>query len=686
MTGARMEEKKGKMYSATKSSPVQRVVGLHTHRNDKATEASKKNKGQRTFEAKISKVNGERQTMDVVTIHNAQVLTDIPISVSYQGPMGFFGVMPESGAIVVLEKGDEGGLYPIAYKIADTEAGPSYKLIEKFPESVSDEIEEAYRIVPARYRKLREGEGLMASAQGGEVFLDRGVELADRSQNSFALRSGDSSMIATSQQNYLFSTGVWRSAGPIQRNSLILTGDGTEEAGVEAKEIIHSDGTRAVYVGGDYGYAGKVFNEYRIEVEDSCRPAKPVNDVNDMGNIVPRAPKVIFAIANLVGNDTKDMGTYGKFLAPAFISESKGDGRLGFEALTSTAEGDTIGTRGIAWGFHQPGKSFVGLDKQGVKYEYLSESRAKFTGLSQVTVARGGRREEWGITLEEGVSWDLFTKGGIKWVIGKSKDNPERGKIPRSAEYRYIGGTYTEHGFDQEVSPKIINYISGDSKGESMTASDLALLRRVERVAGNSRDEVANNREDVIGGDFTEKTSGAKNVSVSGAYGESIGGDKTISTMGAISLNANSDMKIVTPKRTEKIIKGSDEKKILKGDETLDIVKGSQKVTIGAGDISRTIVSGDIKDKIASGSKKTEIATGDYSVKVGAGTIEMKAGGGVSISGTTFEIKSASTTIDSALVDIGNSATRSGVVTQLSHKDYTTGAPLIASLTVRAGL
>lgn len=674
---------KGVTNSASKTRPPKKIKGLHVGPGEKPTRASMKDKDQITFLAKISKVDGERQKMDVVTIDNAVLMTDIPISPGYQGPMGFMGIMPEAGAMIQLMKGAEGAIFPVAYQIPDTEAGPDYRLVERFPESVTDEQVEANRIVPLRVRKLRAGEGRMASAHGGEIFLDRGVEITDRSSNTFAMRSGDSAIMSTSQQNYLFTTGVWRSAGPIQRNSLQLK---DEEAGIEAKEIRHSDGTRAVYVGGDYGYGNPVRNEYRVEVEDSCQLNKPLNDVNDTENIVGRKPKVIFTMANFVGNDTNDMGTYGKFLAPAFISGDRGDGRLGFEAIVPNAEGDTIGTRGIAHGFYQPGKSFSGFDKQGVKYEYMSEARSKNTGLSQITVARGGRREEWGADLEDNVSWDMFAKGGIRWVVGKMATNPQRNKLPRSSEIRYIGGTYTEHGFDQENSPKIVNYVQGDNKGTPMSAADLATLRRVERVAGSSRDEVSNHREDIIGGSLTEKTSGSKNVSVSGASGESIGGDKTISAMGSISLNSSASMQVVAPKRTEKFTDGSDELNILKGDKVLDIVKGSVKTTVGTGDITTNIVSGDIKEKIASGSRKMEIGTGDYEVKVGAGSIDIKAGGGVTVSGTSMEIKAAKTTIDSAMVDIGNSATLSGVVTSLSHKDYTTGAPLITSLTVKAGM
>lgn len=660
--------------------------GLFAHNDEKPTRASRKNLNQNIFIAKIQRINEERQTMDVVTIDNSQVLTDILITPGYQGPMGFMGVMPEKGAIVVLFKGTQGTLIPISYFIPDVETANSYELVERFPESVSDSVAELNRVVPSRTRRMRSGEGRLASAQGSELFLDKHVELEDSSGNYLRLRAGDGSAIITSQQNFMFSNGVFRSAGPIIRNALRLGQNGEMPSGVEASEVIHSDGTRAVYVGGGYGHRGTVRNEYRIEVEDYNRLHRPVNDINEFSNETQRNPAVIFSMGNMVGNDSHDDATYGKFLAPYFISESRGDGRLNFEALTPTGGEDTISTRGVAWGYLVKGKSFFGVDKSGVKHEYLSESRGKFTGLSQITVARGGKREEWGASREDNISWDMMTKGGIRWVIGKSLDNPERNKIPRSAEIRYLAGTYTEHGFSSEFNPKIVRYIRGENKGKVLERQDSATYRRVERVAGSSRDEIQNHFERVVGGDEYKKVAGSKDTSVGGAFGESSTGDRTISTMGAFTVNATTEVKLMTQQRSEKILAGSDEKTILSGDETLDIALGSKKTTVGIGDVEVTVGVGDISEDIGAGNRSFRIGAGNFDVSVGAGSISLSTVGSVTIAGTSFTVSSAEASIDSAFVGLGNIASRSGVITMLSHKDYITGAPLIPSFTVTAGM
>jgi len=660
--------------------------GLYVAKGDKPAEVTKKNHKEITFLAKVTQVNGERYTMDVITLDSAQVLTDIYWMPAYQGPMGYMGVMPEVGCLVVLLNGSKGILIPISYFIPDAETALSYNLVERFPESVSDEANEHTRVMPSRIRKMRSGEGRLASAQGAEIFLDDSVEIENRAGNSVRLRAGDGSFITTTQQNYMFTNGVWRSAGPIQRNSLAATVAGDAPGGIEAKEVINSDGTKSVYIGGDFGHGGQVYNEYRLEVEDSNRLNKPVNDVNDGENVTPRSPRVIMSIANYVGNDPNDIENYGKFLAPAFISEGKGDGRLGFEALSPSGDNDDIGKRGVAWSFHIPGKGFYGFDKQGVKYEYMSEARGTNTGVSQVTVARGGKREEWGAIREDNVSWDLFTKGGIRWVIGQTAENPEKNKIPRSMEVRYIGSTYTEHGFDASFNPKIIRYLRGNDKGKVLNKLDLATYRRVERVAGHSRDEVMGNSEHSIGGDEFKKISGLKSTSIGGSMSESSTGDRTISTMGAFSVNATTEIKITSAQRTEKLVKGSDEKQILLGDRTTDIVVGNYKTTVGTGNIERQVGVGDVKDVIATGNHSTTVGAGNYSVSVGAGSMSLSTSGSFSISGTSVNITSTSTSVDSAFVSLGNPATRSGVITMLSHKDYTTGAPLIPSLTVTAGL
>lgn len=631
----------------------------------------------------IVHVNADTMSMDLILKGGAGVLTDVPITSAYVGPAGFMGVCPEIGCLVVLKK-TEAGPIPITYMIPQPEFALQYDLLEMFPKEVSDFALEQGRVIPAKYRRLRPGEARLASSMGSELMLDEDAELADSMDNSIRVRAGDGSVIATSLQNYMFTNGVWRSAGPIQRNSLDFKVLGEPESEYEATEVVHSDGTKSVYIGGDYGYLSSVYNEYRVEVEDQNTIGKQINDVNEGLAVTVRRPKTVFLLGNMVGNDTADHATYGKFLSPSFISERRGDGHLNFKALVPNGDGDVLGSQGVAWGFQIPGKHFIGADKEGSLHAYLGATRGDNPGISMQLVARGGRVEEWGVIREGQVSWDLFCRGGLRWTIGKMTDSPERDLLPRSSEVRYLGGTYTEHGYDSSASATILKGM----KGEDLPSYKVNQYKRVERVAGKSRTEVSGDNEVVVGGSSNEQTSGSKTLGVGGAYGESSIGDRTISTAGSFSVNAMTEMKVLAPKRTEKFVKGSDSKQILLGDDSTEIAVGNQTTKVLTGGVKRTVVAGSMEDMITAGNHSTSILAGNHTVSVTAGNISLSTtAGNVSIGGTLVSVTGmASVDISAPFVGLGNQATRSGVITFLSHRDYVTGAPLIPSFTVMAGL
>jgi hypothetical protein len=514
--------------------------------------------------------------------------------------------------------------------------------------------------------------------------LDESVELTDSMDNGILIRSGDGSLIATSQQNYMFANGVWRSAGPIQRNSLDHSTFGNADPMYEATEVVHADGSHSVFIGGKYQYNGRVYNEYRLEIEDTDILDKVVNDVNEGINTTPRKPKVAHIMGNMVGNDSEDPSTYGKFLAPAFLKGLKGDGNLLFEALTPNGDGDALGSRGIAWAYHIPNKGFFGQDKEGAQHVYLGEARGDTPGVSQFLVARGGRREEWGFMKDGGLSWDLLCKGGVNWTIGKSQDNPSKNILPRSALIRYLGATYTEHGYDSSYDPTVLN----DMDGNPIDTVHQAAYKRVVRVAGKAREEISGDYELDIGGNLVEQIGSSRSVNISGSYDESAIGDRTISTSGSFALNAITEIKVLTAQRTEKIVKGSDKKTILLGDDATEIIVGSQTLQIGAGNASRSVLLGDIKDTVVTGSKKTSVVTGSYEVSVVAGNVSLTTlAGKATLGGTMVALEGlVAVDIKAPIVGIGDPATRSGVITFLSHKDYVTGAPLVPSLKVMAGM
>ena len=663
----------------------QAYIGAHIANKEDPTPLQSKLVGGHIFMGIIKRVNADSAKMDIQLMGDTDVVApDISIAFPYVGPAGFIGTLPEVGSMVVLARTSY-GLVPVSYTIPQREFALSYNMVEDFPSEFSDPLQEPFRVRPSVYRHLRPGDTRISSSQNAELFLNEDVELHDSKGSGLRIRSGDSAIMSTSQQNYMFSMGVWRSAGPIQRNSLSTTLNGVDVPGYVTTGVTHSDGTKAVYIGGGYEYGGTVYNEYRLEVEDSCPIATPVNDINAGVNSVQRSPKVVHVLGNMVGNNTLDSATYGKFLAPKFTTSIIGEGQLAFEALTADGtDQDAIGRRGVAWAYSVPDKSFVGVDKEGVYHAYHGASRAGgVVGLSTEIVARGGKKEEWGSILEGNLSWDLFCKGGIKWVIGKSTESPGKNLIPRSLTARYIGGTYVEHGYTQNLDPKVLL----DAGGVDLPYAKKLSYRKVERVFGNAREEITGNSDEFVNGAKTVSIGAQLAVSVSGASSESVIGDKTINTTGSFTVNA-SNIQLVSQNRKEKFAAGSVEKAILLGNDLTAIAAGNHIVTIATGNQSSTIGAGSITDSVATGSIANVIGAGSFSVAVTTGGIsQVTAAGTVTIGGTAISI-AAATAFDvvAATVGLGLIPTRSGVITFLSHKDYVTGAPLIPSLTVMAAL
>lgn len=627
----------------------------------------------------VRRVHSDTNQIDVTLNIGGTAQPDISIAYPYVGPAGMMGVCPEVGSSVLLME-TAWGLVPVAYKVPDPQHALDFSMQSTIPDDVSDPILDIYRKTPAAFRLLRPGEGRMASAHGGEVFLDEDVEIKDVNGNTITIRSGDGSTIATSQQNYMFASGVWRSAGPIQRNSLITKQNGVDIPGYVAQNITGADGKRVVYIGGEYGYGAKLYNEYRIEVDDTSTLDQPINDVNSNTNITPRTPTVIQVMGNYVGNDSKnDPDSYGKFIAPDLVTGVKGQGRLNFKYLLPNGSYDTLGKRGVAWGYHVPNKSFVGVDKSGAHHAYYGSMGDTDAGVSETVVGRGGRREEWGVIRAGNVSWDLYCKGALRWDIGKGSEDVNKNVLPRSLEVFYRGGTYTEHGTTATFDSSVL--LDGD--GNELPYAKKVSYRRVERVYGNSRDEVSGNSDEFIGASKTLEVGSSYTVNVDGSYSESTIGDRTLGTNQALSINAAS-IKTIAQKRTEKFTLGSDEKMILTGNDMTTIVTGNHITNITTGNQLTNIGAGNISTVVAAGNMADTLSAGNYALTVNGNTA-MTSSGVFTIGGTSVMVNGATAiSLTAPSVTLGLLPTLSGVITMLSHRDYVTGAPLMPSLTVLA--
>jgi hypothetical protein len=620
---------------------------------------------------KVTQVNAESNSMSVEFNEGLNPQKDVRISYPYIGPMATMRIVPEIGAMGFFVKSDYGMIHA-GWLPPEPKSGPKYQALSAFPKEISDDDTEVTRRKAFRFREMRPGDVHLGSSNSADLFLDNDAELNDANGNTFRIRSGDGSAISTSQQNYMFANGVWRSAGFIQRNSLKTTQAGERLTDIDANKVVHSDGTESVYVGGSYEVGSEVFSEYRIEVEDSAELGNQINDVNELINITQRNPKAIFALGNWVGNDPNDVKTYGKFLAPdLYADEDYRKGYLNFKPLVNEGGVDAYRQKGIAYGFHVPGRSLLVADKEGKVHQYLGASTGAQAGRSLDLVATGGKWESWGKAADDGLSWKVALKGGEYKEVGISNNNETRNQIPRSSVLRTQGQVF--HEFGAKTNLNRVN--SFESIGNQLSRSEIQEYGYIRRVSGKERLETTGNRETVVDGDSKEKVRGQRVSQIGGSYVQSVIGDKTSIINSSYTLNVTQEIKNFASSRSEKLVLGSDEKQILLGNRSTDIAAGNYLTNIGAGSHNTNIGAGSQTSNIGTGNYSISVGTGNYGVAVGAGNVSIATGAGaITVAGTTTSIAAAtSVDITSLLVNIGGSS-MSGVLTSMNHPCFVTGA------------
>lgn len=648
-------------------------AGPHISSGEKVRSGLKDTDARMTWIGRVSQVNPENNSMYVEFRDGLGPQKDIQVTYPYAGPMAGIRVMPEIGSLGLFLRDKLRNTYtPIAWYPPDAVSAPKYNMIANLPNGVGDESMDITSRRPYRWRTLLPGDVNLGSSKGADLYLDNDAELCDEQGNTYRLRSGDGSSITTSQQNYLFANGVWRSAGFIQRNSLITEQGGEQIPGLDAYRFTHSDGTEAVYLGGQYKVGNKLFSEYRIEVEDSAELDKQINDVNDLSNVTSRNPAIIFALANWVGNDPKDIGTYGKFLAPdLFADDDIRKGYLSFSPLVNGAGVDAYRQKGVAFGLHTPGKFLLASDKEGRLHQYLGASTGDGAGRSLDLVAAGGRWESWGKTADEGLSWKTVLKGGTHTEIGVSNNNDSRNQLARSIVLRTQGQVYHEYG--AKYNPNQLENFTGT--GTFMSRPTLQGYGYIRRVSGNERFETDGDTEVITKGGYRVKISGQRESRIGGSYVETVIGDKSSILNSTYSLNVTKEFKVYTASRTEKIVLGDDSKTVLAGSRKTDILLGNYETSIKAGNHNTSIGVGSRTLDIKAGNDSTSILAGDFSVGVTVGGISLStAAGTVSIAGTSVDISGAAgVNISGLLVNLGGGS-MSGVLTSLNHPCFVTGA------------
>jgi len=636
----------------------------------------------------IEQVNVEKQTLIIKLHDNRGTSYNIPITQPYSGVGSFISSMPEEGSTVILAV-QRNLVAPIAY-IPRFSAGLEPSYIKRWPDNIdySGKNDFFYRLKP-----LRPGEVSLGSSGGTEFFLGDDAYLEDGLGDKIFMRSSDQSIISTSLNNYIFSSGVWINAGTIQRNSLGISNLGEGHYG--NKETL-KDG-RVVFNlrPGEVGFSDDHYTEYTIEVEDQASGEISFNDVNNVKNTSNRNPVAIFSLGNFAGNNPNKRNTYGKLLGVSLFKDGFAkDGNFDLVSLT----GGNPEKYGMAITLYKPqtrnyeNGAFFGIDKEGHFYQYIPAASGGGLGggRSMSILAKGNKKEIWGKEDNKGNSWDLVTEGGVKWVLGKhtDKDRDIRG---RSLDIRSDGMAYYRYGQ--------IDDMLRDFKDSKKKIVDLNPYKKIEKVGGSLREEITGSRETIIQAADRLKINGMKEVQVTGAYALNIGTNMNVSVSDSYSLKVVKQGQEAFGSRITTITNGSSELIIdpkpnpAKGDikEIIKSISGNRSLTIQkSGNITEEIkIRGNRSFKTTTGNFSAEIKTkGNVSLKTKAGKIifQTVAGEGQFKASTKMLLQArAGVIVEGATISLkGAGGLSSGVITRNSHRDYITGAPLIASNTVKA--
>jgi hypothetical protein len=642
----------------------------------------------------VSSVDTDRMLMKVILTgdRDGDILENIPITQSYAGNASYVAAAPELNSTVVLIEGPD-YTYPVTYI-------PKYRLgirqehaelWDKDKITTNDRNEFFFR-----FRKLNKGEVSFSSSSGCEIFLGRNVCIGTNNGENIKVRHSDNSIIQTSINNYVFAGGVWSNSGIIQRNSMEEL-DRTEGSYAEADEL-PSGRINYNLRPMDNAAASDYYTEYRIEVEDKAKDDMPGNDVNRIGGEVFRNPAAIFSMGHYVGNNVRSEDTYGRILKPSLFNDyNDTNGDFFFDVLT----GQEPSTLGMAFTLYAPDRrnpesgALFGADKEGHFYHFLPSGTGGgiCPGRSMSILAKGSKKEIWGADSKYSNAWDMTLEGGLKWVVDAHGESPDNPYSNLSMDVTTSRGVYFKYGVDQGLGDL------ASFEDDATAIQGINKYKKIEIIGGFERKQVEMSRETIIeGSDFRDIT-GKQELAIGGSSNTSVGETYNLSV-------GNSFNEKVSKEKQEGY--GSRETTITDGSSVLNMIPTSpttrgdiEENILGRGSKSTNIVKGDIAESIlTSGSRSFFTVAGDFSVgtlkgdlsletvagkvilKTVAGKLEAKA-----TLGMKLEASAGTADLKGMLVKIkGTGGAMGGVITNKSHKDYVTGAPLIGSLSVKASL
>jgi hypothetical protein len=635
----------------------------------------------------VKKVDVDRQKMyvDFRKGYGSGIIIDI--SQPFSGTHSFIQATPEEGSIILVAR-QSGDYFPITY-LPNYVLGLENRNVEVWSDDVK--IQEKNELF-FRMRKLKEGWVSLGSTEGIEVLLGDYFKVDDSCGNSFVLRPEDNSIINTSLNNYVFSSGIWRNAGIVRRNSISPIEVG--EIPNAFKDVrVNGKDTFVIRPQNSDGASDPYLVEYLLEVDDRDFGVKPINDVNYSSNKTVRKPVAIFSLGNFIGNNPNN-GNYGRVLRPVlFTDPDDNSGNFSFEPVS----GDGIDNFASAITLFKPNKTspslgaYLGIDKEGHFFQHLPAATGGGLGKgrSMSILARGSKKEVWGQDSRYANSWDLDTVGGIRWQIGSHNERDGNPYSNRSMDIRTSSSVFFMYG--SELSPDLYDFDKKDKKLDSVRK-----YYKIEKIGGNERVEVESTRETIINGSDklavkgarVERVSGASTISIGSGYNVIVGDaftEKVTKEKNESFGNRKTFINSGNSELTIKSIRGDILEEITNvGNKKLKILTGSiQEEITGVGNRSFTTNSGNFTASTRAGNVTLSTTSGNVglSTRAGRATIGASLNIGIETSkAATINITGGSINLNGRLGNLG------GIITSRTHNDYITGAPLKGSSTAKASM
>jgi len=658
------------------------------HKGEKPHDIFTQNSGVNKFNkyfylriGRIIEIDYDRYKFKVEWVTGAGSPAWIPMSFPYVGPGSCIGAVPEYGALVLCHYQDEGNgkgtPHALSFLPVSMQAALEHNAIKQFPDTIPTEEDNLFFL---KFRKMGKGDLIMSSLWGGEIFVNRDIEIKDSQRDSMLFRSYDQSIITTSLNNFIFSNGVAIKSGPIVRNKVpIFDVNGERIPNQLAREVVLPDGRQNVYIvpfGDAIEENSQYFTEYRIEAAETANGTLELNDINSQTALSTRDSIIAMSMGNYVGSvDTQT--NYGKVLRPVLFSSSKDQkGQFNLIECVQNKGIDEVSSLGMAYAVHLlKNDALMAFDKEGHFFLNLGASSTANplgAGRSMSIKGSGNLKEIWGQASEDGNSWDLSTKGGLNWNIGKNNSEG----LDRSFDFRSSSSV--------NIDIRGSSAFENDEDLEAANGTPVTSFAKVEAVIGNTKTTIGGSEKTEVLGTSILKVGGMRQERIVGAASSEYQKDKSENVLGVYTQVVIKEMQGRFGKRKETVLLGQE----------LEVMTGDMKETIKTfGSKKTNITLGNIEENIIAGSRKTDIKAGNYSVKTLAGNIDISTVlGQVSVTGTlgaTFS-GGVSTSVKGLTVGLGSLPIKGGVVTGLpgipSHFDYLTGLPPKGSFTVQASI